>query len=37
MYSRGMTTRDIEATIKEIYGVDVSEGSVSNITSVMSS
>jgi len=35
MYSRGMTTRDIEATIKEIYGVDVSEGSVSNITSAV--
>jgi len=32
MYSRGMSTRDIEATIKEIYGVEVSEGSVSNIT-----
>ena len=35
MYSRGMSTRDIEATIKEIYGVDVSEGSVSNITSAV--
>jgi putative transposase len=35
MYSRGMTTRDIEATIKDIYGVDVSEGSISNITSVI--
>jgi transposase-like protein len=35
MYSRGMTTRDIEATIKEIYGVEVSEGSVSNITSAV--
>jgi len=35
MYSRGMSTRDIEATIKEIYGVEVSEGSVSNITSVV--
>jgi len=33
MYSRGMTTRDIEATIKDIYGVEVSEGSISNITS----
>lgn len=33
MYSRGMTTRDIEATIKDIYGIEVSEGSVSNITS----
>ena len=35
MYSRGMSTRDIEATIKDIYGVDVSEGSVSNITSAV--
>jgi putative transposase len=35
MYSRGMSTRDIEATIKEIYGVEVSEGSVSNITNAV--
>jgi putative transposase len=35
MYSRGMSTRDIEATIKDIYGVEVSEGSVSNITSAV--
>jgi putative transposase len=35
MYSRGMTTRDIEDTIKDIYGVEVSEGSVSNITSAV--
>jgi len=33
MYSRGMTTRDIEEQIKEIYGVELSETSVSNITS----
>jgi transposase-like protein len=32
MYPRGMTTRDIEATIRDIYGVEVSEGSISNIT-----
>jgi transposase-like protein len=32
MYSRGMTTRDIEETIKDIYGIQVSEGSISNIT-----
>lgn len=32
MYSRGMTTRDIEDQVKEIYGVEVSEGTVSNIT-----
>ena len=35
MYSRGMTTRDIEDTIKDIYGVQVSEGSISNITSAV--
>ena len=33
MYSRGMTTRDIEEQIKEIYGIELSETSVSNITS----
>ena len=33
MYSRGMSTRDIEETIKDIYGIDVSESSISNITS----
>ncbi len=32
MYSRGMTTRDIEEQIKQIYGVELSETSVSNIT-----
>ena len=32
MYSRGMTTRDIEQQIKEIYRVELSETSVSNIT-----
>lgn len=32
MYSRGMTTRDIEQQIKQIYGVELSETSVSNIT-----
>jgi putative transposase len=33
MYSKGMTTRDIEETVKDIYGVEVSESSISNITS----
>lgn len=33
MYSRGMSTRDIEEQIKEIYGIELSETSVSNITS----
>jgi len=32
LYARGMSTRDIEATIKDIYGIQLSEGSVSNIT-----
>jgi len=26
MYSRGMSTSNIEDTIKNIYGVDISEG-----------
>ena len=32
MYSRGMTTTDICEQVKEIYGVSVSEGTISNIT-----
>ena len=32
MYSRGMTTADISEQVKEVYGVDVSEGTVSNVT-----
>ena len=32
MYSLGMTTRDIQAHIKEIYGVEISPDFVSNIT-----
>lgn len=32
MYSRGMTTSDISHQVKEIYGVDVSEGTISNVT-----
>jgi transposase-like protein len=32
MYSRGMTTSDISRQVKEVYGVDVSEGAVSNVT-----
>ena len=35
LYSRGMSTRDIEATVKEIYGIELSEGSVSNITNTI--
>lgn len=33
LYSRGMSTRDIEATIKEMYGVELIEGTVSNYNS----
>lgn len=32
MYSRGMTTSDICEQVKQIYGVDVSEGTISNVT-----
>jgi transposase-like protein len=32
MYAKGMTTRDIHEHMKEIYGVEVSAGMVSNIT-----
>jgi transposase-like protein len=32
MYSRGMTTSDISQQVKEVYGVDVSEGTISNVT-----
>jgi putative transposase len=32
LYARGMSTRDIEQQIKDIYGVTISSSSVSNIT-----
>src|SRR6195256_3340176 len=32
MYARGMTTRDIEAHLREMYGVDVSPTLVSQVT-----
>ena len=32
MYAKGMTTGDIEAHIQDIYGVDVSDMTVSRIT-----
>jgi putative transposase len=35
LYSKGMSTRDIEQQIKELYGVELSEGTVSRITSRM--
>ena len=32
MYAKGMTTRDIDAHIREIYGIEVSDSTVSRIT-----
>jgi putative transposase len=32
MYSRGMTTSDISEQVKQVYGVDVSEATISNVT-----
>jgi len=32
MYARGMTTRDIQAHLEEIYGVEVSPNLISNVT-----
>lgn len=35
LYSRGMSTRDIQAHLKEIYGIDASPALISNITDVV--
>lgn len=32
MYSRGMTVSDIADQVKDVYGTDVSEGTISNVT-----
>ena len=32
MYAKGMTTRDIDAHIQDIYGIEVSESTISRIT-----
>ena len=32
MYARGMTTRDIQKTIEDIYGIDISATFISNVT-----
>ena len=32
MYARGMTTRDIQAQLQELYGVEVSHTLISNVT-----
>jgi putative transposase len=36
LYARGMTTREIEGHLKEIYGVEVSAGLVSQVTEAVS-
>ena len=35
LYSRGMTTRDIQAHLQEIYGVEVSPELISNVTNAV--
>ncbi len=35
LYSRGMTTRDIEAHLREVYGVQASRELISNVTEVV--
>ncbi|OAA17922.1 transposase [Frankia sp. EI5c] len=35
LYSRGMTTRDIEAHLAEVYGVEASRELISNVTDVV--
>ena len=32
LYSRGMSTRDIEEQVRDMYGIEVSEGTISNVT-----
>ena len=35
LYARGLTTRDIQAHFKEVYGVDVSTGFISQVTNAV--
>lgn len=35
LYSRGMTTRDIESHLREVYGIDASRELISNVTDVV--
>jgi putative transposase len=35
LYSRGLTTRDIEAHLLEVYGVSASRELISNVTDVV--
>jgi putative transposase len=32
MYAKGMTTGDIESHMQELYGVDISDSTISRIT-----
>lgn len=32
MYAKGVSTRDIEATMRDLYGIDISAGQVSDLT-----
>nr|VFK30129.1 MAG: Transposase, Mutator family [Candidatus Kentron sp. LPFa] len=32
MYARGLTTRDIQQTLQEIYGIDISPTFISEVT-----
>ena len=32
MYAKGMTTGDIESHMKELYGMDISDSTISRIT-----
>ena len=32
LYARGMTVRDIETQIREVYGYNISDASISNVT-----
>jgi len=36
MYARGMTTRDIQGHLQEIYGIDVSPALISQVTDAIS-
>jgi putative transposase len=35
LYARGMSTRDIQAQLQELYGVEVSAGLISNVTNAV--
>lgn len=37
LYARGMTTRDIQEQLKDLYGVEVSHGLISNVTEAVES